>query len=59
LIVSSHVMDEASHCDELVLMRDGRVIAHEPPGRLLARTGAKDIDDAFVSLVESDMAVAK
>jgi ABC-2 type transport system ATP-binding protein len=31
LLVSSHVMDEAEHCDALVLMRDGRVPANETP----------------------------
>src|SRR4051794_32554819 len=30
LLVSSHVMDEADRCDDLVLMRDGAVIASEP-----------------------------
>ena len=51
LLVSSHVMDEATRCDELVLMRDGAVIAHEPPPTLLARTGAADIEQAFLALV--------
>ena len=51
LLVSSHVMDEATRCDELVLMRDGAVIAHEPPPALLARTGAADIEQAFLALV--------
>ena len=28
LLVSSHVMDEASRCDRLILMRDGRVLSN-------------------------------
>jgi ABC-2 type transport system ATP-binding protein len=52
LLVSSHVMDEAERCDQLILMREGRVIACEPPASLLARTGAKDIEAAFLGLVE-------
>ena len=51
LLVSSHVMDEATRCDELVLMRDGMVIAHEAPSELLARTGAAEIEEAFLALV--------
>jgi ABC-2 type transport system ATP-binding protein len=51
LLVSSHVMDEATRCDELVLMRDGAVIAQEPPAALLARTGTADAERAFVALV--------
>ena len=48
---SSHVMDEATRCDELVLMRDGAVIAHEPPAALLERTGTADVEQAFLALV--------
>ena len=56
LLVSSHVMDEATRCDELVLMRDGVVIAQEPPDALLARTGATDPERAFVALVRGSEA---
>jgi ABC transporter DrrB family efflux protein len=34
LLVSSHVMDEANRCPQLVLMRDGAVLAHDPPDAL-------------------------
>ena len=51
LLVSSHVMDEATRCDELILMRDGAVIAQESPGSLLARTGAVDAEQAFLAVV--------
>lgn len=52
LIVSSHVMDEATHCDRLLLMRDGRLLAHGTQPELLARTGARDVEQAFLTLVE-------
>ncbi len=52
LLVSSHVMDEADRCDELLLMRDGRVLAGEPPASLRERTGAATMDEAFLRLVE-------
>jgi ABC-2 type transport system ATP-binding protein len=51
LLVSSHVMDEATRCDELVLMRDGAVIAQETPAALLERTGTADAEQAFLALV--------
>jgi ABC-2 type transport system ATP-binding protein len=51
VFVSSHVMDEATRCDRLVLMRDGRIIADDTPGGLLEKTGAKDIETAFLDLV--------
>jgi ABC-2 type transport system ATP-binding protein len=52
LLVSSHVMDEAARCDALVLLRDGRIIATATPDELRRRTGASDLDDAFLRLVE-------
>ena len=53
LIVSSHVMDEATRCDRLVLLRDGRVLADLTPAELLERTGETDADAAFLALVEA------
>ena len=51
LLVSSHVMDEADRCDDLVLMRDGAVLASEPREQLLRRTGETDVEQAFLRLV--------
>ena len=53
LLVSSHVMDEALRCDELVLLREGRGLAQSTPERFLAATGAPDPDAAFLALVRS------
>jgi len=50
LLVSTHVMDEAQRCDELVLMRDGRIVAAATPQRLLESTGTADVESAFVAL---------
>ena len=52
LLISSHVMDEASRCRHLLLMRDGAIIADDTPEALLERTGATEIEDAFLALVE-------
>ncbi len=54
LLVSSHVMDEATHCDQLILMRDGRLLAHESPADLLARTDTHDAESAFLALIEHE-----
>ncbi|GAA2773872.1 ABC transporter ATP-binding protein [Kitasatospora cinereorecta] len=53
LLVSSHVMDEATRCDRLLLMREGRLLADDTPAELLRSTGTADIDSAFLDLVES------
>jgi ABC-2 type transport system ATP-binding protein len=52
LLVSSHVMDEADRCDVLLLLRQGRLLAAEPPAELLRRTGARGLDEAFVRLID-------
>jgi ABC-2 type transport system ATP-binding protein len=57
IIVSSHVMAEAARCDQLVLIRDGRLAAQGTPAQLQARTGARDMDEAFLTLAR-EQAVA-
>jgi len=52
LLVSSHVMDEAERCDELVLMRGGRIVATGGPSALRERTGADSLDEAFLRIVD-------
>ena len=52
LLISSHVMDEASRCDDLILMRDGVVLAHDTVQQILATTGSTDVEAAFLTLVE-------
>lgn len=54
LLVSSHVMDEATRCHRLVLLRDGRILASERPDALLARTGQRDAESAFLYLIDND-----
>jgi len=51
LLISSHVMDEAARCQQLLLMREGRLLAQDTPARLLSRTGAEDVEGAFLRLV--------
>ena len=47
-------MDEADRCDELVLLRDGRILAQATPAEIRARTGARDLDAAFLRLIEEE-----
>ena len=55
LLVSSHVMDEADRCDAILLLREGQLLAHASPAELLARTGERDMDSAFLRLVEEQL----
>jgi ABC-2 type transport system ATP-binding protein len=52
LLVSSHVMDEATRCDRLLLMRDGLILADDTLQGLRAQTGAEDAEGAFLALIE-------
>ena len=51
LIISSHSMDEAERCDDLVLVRDGELLAHSSPKELLRTTGTKTLEESFLKLV--------
>ncbi|MCF2572363.1 ABC transporter ATP-binding protein [Brevibacterium sp. UCMA 11754] len=53
LLVSSHVMDEATRCDRLLLMREGDLIADTTPEQLLTTTGADTAEDAFLRIIET------
>jgi ABC-2 type transport system ATP-binding protein len=50
ILVSSHVMDEASRCDRLGLIRAGRVLAEGTASDLIRRAGASDLEAAFLKL---------
>lgn len=51
VLVTSHVMDEASRCDRLLLMRNGSIIADTTPTGLLKDTGTDNPDAAFLALI--------
>ena len=48
LLVSSHVMDEADRCDELLFIRSGRVVARGSGEELRRRAGTHDLEQAFL-----------
>lgn len=54
VLFSSHVMQEvAALCDEIVIIADGRVALQDTPDNIRERTGCDDLEDAFVSAIES------
>ena len=54
MLVSSHVMDEASRCDRLGLIRAGRVLAEGTAAELIARAGTRDLESAFLALAGAE-----
>ncbi|MDO8335869.1 MAG: ABC transporter ATP-binding protein [Candidatus Saccharibacteria bacterium] len=54
LIISSHVMDEAEHCEQLLLVRDGVLLWNENKDKLLNTTKKTNVEDAFIKLMEDE-----
>jgi ABC-2 type transport system ATP-binding protein len=53
LIISSHVMEEAGRCQQLVLLRDGAILANGTPEELRRQTDVDDMDEVFLRLIEA------
>jgi ABC-2 type transport system ATP-binding protein len=51
VLVSTHYMDEAQRCDDLVYIAYGQVLARGNAEQIVALAGASDLEDAFVRLV--------
>jgi len=54
LVISSHVMEEAGHCDSLLLLREARLLAQLTPAELRRRGGTDDLELAFLHLIQAD-----
>ncbi|BAS13115.1 uncharacterized ABC transporter ATP-binding protein YbhF [Arthrobacter sp. Hiyo8] len=52
LLVSSHVMEEASHCSSLLLLRDGLLLAQLSPAELSERGHSNDLEQAFLHIIQ-------
>ncbi len=51
IVFSTHIMQEVEHlCDEVVVVAQGRDVAHGSVPELLAQTGETDFEEAFVAL---------
>lgn len=56
IVISSHTMDDAAHCDLLAFIRNGKVIANGTPDDLrqaVNRPGAS-LEDAFLYFIDSE-----
>lgn len=53
LIISSHTLDDAAHCDRLCFLRNGRLIAQGSPAELRQATGNPNasLEEAFLYFV--------
>lgn len=48
IMITTHVMDEAEHCDRLAFLRNGRITAAGNPAELMEEANAESIEDAFL-----------
>lgn len=50
LLISSHMLDEADHCERILFVRDGRVMqtTHD---EILAQTGSNSMNEAFLAVM--------
>ncbi len=53
ILVSSHVMDEAERCENLLLLRDGKLLWHDSLKKLLGATKKASVGDAFVTMIHA------
>jgi ABC-2 type transport system ATP-binding protein len=50
---ATHLIDEVAADDNVIVLHQGRILAHGPVARILASTAAPDIRAAFTALVEN------
>ncbi|WP_374658470.1 ATP-binding cassette domain-containing protein [Inhella sp.] len=56
IVFSTHIMQEVEYlCDEVVVVSQGRSLAHGSVPELLAQTGRSRFEDAFVALAFPDL----
>ncbi|WP_399685768.1 ribosome-associated ATPase/putative transporter RbbA [Xenophilus sp.] len=48
IFISTHFMNEAERCDRMSMMHAGRVLDSDAPAALVARRGAKTLEEAFI-----------
>lgn len=59
IVLASHVMQEVDLlCDEVVVVAQGRSVAHGSTAELCARTGTHQLEDAFVALTGTEEGIA-
>jgi ABC-2 type transport system ATP-binding protein len=54
IVLTTHYMDEAMHCDLVGFIQDGRMIAEGEPEEILRSTGCRSLEEAFIALSKKE-----
>lgn len=54
ILITTHYMDEARHCDRIGFIKGGNLIAEDKPSELLLETGTDSLEDAFLEFSKSE-----
>jgi ABC-2 type transport system ATP-binding protein len=55
VVITTHYMDEAKHCDRIGLMHRGRMVAEGIPADVVQEVDAADLEEAFLKLASRDV----
>jgi ABC-2 type transport system ATP-binding protein len=55
IVLTTHYMDEAQHCDKIGLVRQGKLIAEGTPGEITRQTNTTNLEDAFLALARQQV----
>jgi ABC-2 type transport system ATP-binding protein len=53
IIITTHHIAEADHCDRVVFLREGKILEQGPPNTLMKTYNAQDLEAAFVKAIET------
>ncbi len=54
VVITTHYMDEAGHCQKVGLLRQGKLIAEGNPEALMREHGKRSLEDVFLALARRD-----
>jgi len=52
IVLTTHYMDEAQHCDQIALLRQGQLLAEGTPSDVIKSASATDLEEAFLALAK-------
>ena len=54
IVLTTHYMDEAQHCDRIGLLRQGLLLAEGTPGEVVRSVNATSLEEAFLALARRE-----